>query len=121
MFLILEGSAEVLIESGGEELHVANLNAGEAFGEMSLLTAEKRSATVMARTDCELWEIDRAVLLPIIQENPALAQHLSELLAQRKIETEGLLASQTPRHVVEDTRKEYAKGFLRRISALFEI
>ena len=121
MFLILEGSAEVLVASTGEELHVADLRAGEAFGEMSLLTGEKRSASVIARTDCELWEIDRAVLMPILQDNPELARHLSELLAHRKVETDGLLAKQTPTHLVENSRNEYAKGFLRRITALFEI
>ena len=121
MFFLVDGAAEVLVSSQGKELHVADLQNGTAFGEMSMLTGDKRTATVTARTDCEVWEIDRAVMTPILQENPDLAHKLSDLLAHRKIETEGLIAAQSPPHVVEKARKEYANGFFRRISALFEI
>ena len=121
MFVILEGGAEVLVKSGGQTLRVAELRAGEAFGEMCLLTGEKRSASVVARADCEVWEIDRSVLAPLLQENAQLAKELSELLAHRKVETEGLIAAQAPRDVTENKRQEYARSFFKRISALFEI
>jgi small-conductance mechanosensitive channel/CRP-like cAMP-binding protein len=121
MFVILEGNAEVIVDARGQALHVADLHAGEAFGEMCMLTGENRSASVMARTDCQIWEIERAVMAPLLQENEELAKELSELLAHRKLETEGLIAAQMPPQVVEDKRREYARGFFKRISALFEI
>ena len=121
MFVIVHGEVDVVVHANGQDTIVATLRTGEAFGEMCLLTGEKRSATVRARTDCDLWEIDRACLQPLIQENKALAERLSELLARRRMETEGVLAAQTPPQVVEQKRKEYALGFRRKISSLFEI
>ncbi len=121
MFIILEGEADVIIQSGGQEMHLAKLHSGDAFGEMCMLTGEKRSATVMARTDCEIWEISRNVLQPLMQENTCLAERMSEMLAKRKLATDGILATQTTPQVVEQKQHEYAKGILKKISALFEI
>lgn len=111
MFVIIHGEADVVIHANGTDTTVATLHAGEAFGEMCLLTGEKRSATVIAKTDCDLWEIDRAHLQPLIHENASLAERLSELLARRRMATEGVLAAQTPAQVVEQKRQEYAAGF----------
>ena len=121
MFILIHGEVEVILHTNDTDTTVATLRAGQVFGEMCILTGEKRSATVRAKTECDLWEIDRAVLQPLIQANTALAERLSELLARRRIENEGLLAAQTHPHVVEQKRKEYALGFRRRIGALFEI
>ena len=121
MFVIVHGEVEVLLHVNGSDTTVATLHPGEAFGEMCLLTGEKRSATILAKTDCELWEIERAHLQPLIQENKALAERLSELLARRRMETEGVLAAQTPPQVVEQKRQEYTMSFRRKISSLFEI
>jgi small-conductance mechanosensitive channel/CRP-like cAMP-binding protein len=121
MFVLLDGSADVVVRARGQALRVAELHAGDAFGEMCLLTGENRTATVVARADCEVWEIDRSVMAPLLQENAELGKELSELLAHRKMETEGLIAAQTPPEVVAGTRQEYARSFFRRISALFEI
>lgn len=121
MFIILEGEADVIIQSGGQEMHLAKLHSGDAFGEMCMLTGEKRSATVMARTDCEIWEISRNVLQPLMHENTCLAERMSELLAKRKLETDGVLAAQTPPQVAELKKQEYARGILKKISSLFEI
>ena len=121
MFVIIHGEADVVIHANGTDTTVATLHAGEAFGEMCLLTGEKRSATVIAKTDCDLWEIDRAHLQPLIHENASLAERLSELLARRRMATEGVLAAQTPAQVVEQKRQEYAAGFRKKIRSLFEI
>ena len=121
MFIIIHGEVDVILRTNDTDTTVATLRAGEVFGEMCILTGEKRSATVRARTDCDVWEIDRATLQPLIQVNTALAERLSELLARRQIENEGLLAAQTHPQVVEQKRKEYTLGFRRRIGGLFEI
>ena len=121
MFIIVHGEVDVIVHAERQDTLVATLRAGEAFGEMCLLTGEKRSASVRAKTDCDLWEIERAKLQPLLDENKSLAEKLSELLARRKMETEGILAAQTPPQVVEQKRKEYAAGFRRKLSSLFEI
>jgi CRP-like cAMP-binding protein len=57
----------------------------------------------------------------VLKENPELARRLSELLAHRKMETEGLIAAHANEDKVVEKRDEYARGILRRITALFEI
>ena len=55
MFVIARGVVRVVIEPAGTE--VARIDAGGYFGEMSLLTGEPRSATVLALGDVEVIEI----------------------------------------------------------------
>ncbi len=121
MFIVLRGEVDVLVSANGEEVHVAKITHGEAFGEMCMLTGEARSATVVARTDTEIWEIRRDVLQPLLQESPSMLERMSHLLAKRKLETEGIVASQIHHPAMKEKHEAYAKGFLKKISALFEI
>ncbi len=121
MFILLTGEADVCVQTNAVETRVATLHAGDAFGEMSLLTGEPRSATVIARRDCELWEIDKATLGEILQENEALVQRLGEMLAQRTLENEGARASAANPQEMQTKQREYTQGFLRKLSAFFEL
>src|SRR5213596_2436219 len=62
MFILLRGAAEVSISKNGSTIPVATLSSGDCFGEMSLLTGEKRSATVRAEGDCYVMEISKDVM-----------------------------------------------------------
>ena len=60
LFLIARGVVAVLIaKQGRPPERVASLHAGDFFGEMALLTAERRTATVRAITDCQLYELSK--------------------------------------------------------------
>ena len=54
-YMIDSGSVDVFIEAKGEE-PVANITAGQFFGEMALLSNAPRAATCIAKTDvrCQL-------------------------------------------------------------------
>lgn len=121
MFILLYGEADVIIHANGQDTLVATVRSGDAFGEMCLLTGEARTASVVARNDCDIWEIRRNILQPILQDNAALAEKMSLQLAQRKLVTEGILAATAPSQMVVAKEKEYTAGFLKKISALFEI
>jgi CRP-like cAMP-binding protein len=56
MFVILSGSVSVVLGPSRDE--VARIQPGGYFGEMSLLTGEPRSATVVAVGDAVVVEID---------------------------------------------------------------
>src|SRR5882724_2233096 len=62
MFVLLRGAAKVSISRNGTSIPVATLSAGNCFGEMSLLTGERRTATVRAETDCQVMEISKPVM-----------------------------------------------------------
>lgn len=55
MFIVLSGTVSVVLEPSREEL--ARIERGGYFGEMSLLTGERRSATVLAVGDVVVVEI----------------------------------------------------------------
>src|SRR5205823_5093802 len=59
MFILVKGEANVVVNRNGHDTHVASLRSGDCFGEMSLLTGEKRSASIVANTDCEVVEIGK--------------------------------------------------------------
>ena len=120
MFILVHGQANVVVEKNGADTHVASLSEGDCFGEMSLLTGEPRSATVLAHTDCEVVEIGKPVLGRSLKENPELLEKLSELLAKRRLETEGVLAAHA-KEVVEAKRTEYTNTFLDKLRVFFEL
>ena len=121
MFILVAGEANVIVERNGHPTHVASLRSGDCFGEMSLLTGERRSATVQAHTDCEVVEIGKPVLAHSLKENPDLLTKLGALLAKRQMETEGIVAANTKSSVVEATRLEYANGFMDKLREFFEL
>jgi small-conductance mechanosensitive channel/CRP-like cAMP-binding protein len=118
MFVLVEGRAAVFVEAGGAERRVATLQPGDFFGEISMLTGEARSATVRAEGDCQVIEIGKELFSPILEANPGLMEKISGLLARRKMETEGLLATASQAELHQKER-DYASGFLERVRRFF--
>jgi small-conductance mechanosensitive channel/CRP-like cAMP-binding protein len=121
MFIILNGEAHVHVQANGTDNLVATLRTGDYCGEMSLLTGAPRSATVVASTDCETLEIGKEIFAEILQENEALVEKLSELLAQRRMETEGVVASNMEKGQLANRQKEYTDSFLKKLYSFFEL
>jgi small-conductance mechanosensitive channel len=121
MFILVKGEANVVLHRNGMETHVASLRAGDCFGEMSLLTGEKRSASVVANSDCEVVEIGKSILANSLKENPELLGKLSGLLAQRQLENEGILAAQTETSIIRAKQTEYQTTFIDRLRVFFEL
>jgi len=119
MFVLVTGSAGVYVKKDGERTHVATLHAGDYFGEMSLLTGETRTATVVAREDCDVLEVGKKEFGKIVQDNPSLLESLSEMLTQRRLEVEGILASAGGDKNLLSKKKEYKENFLGKLSSIF--
>ncbi len=98
MYMLLEGEVEVskalTMKLGGEDLRKAEkvlstLRAQDhvILGEMALIGKEKRSASVLAKTDCVLLEIRRDDFMRLIETRPPLGVkvllNLNELMAAR--------------------------------------
>jgi CRP-like cAMP-binding protein len=77
MFFIHEGTVAIIVD--GQEL--AHVTAGDYFGEHALLSPKnesiRRTATVVARTDCRLYELRRSDFDAILQWHPNFATELS--------------------------------------------
>jgi small-conductance mechanosensitive channel/CRP-like cAMP-binding protein len=121
MFILVTGEANVVVQRAGTLSHVASLRAGDCFGEMSLLTGEPRTATVMAHTDCEVVEIAKPVLAHSLRENPELLAKLSSLLAERQMKTEGIVAANMKPHEVETAHLQFQNSFKDKLVRFFEL
>ena len=109
MFVMLRGAAKVSISRNGTSIPVATLSAGDCFGEMSLLTGERRTATVRAETDCHVMEISKPVMAEVLRDSPDCLERLSELLARRKMENEGILKEAASQAQNESKKREYTR------------
>lgn len=112
-YLIVQG--EVAVARGGTV--VARLQRGAYLGEMSLLTGDARSATVVAASDVVVLELDREAFGRHFTAHPERAQQLSELLATRRSELEAVAAA-TGAAPPEGTR---ANEILRRLRSIFRL
>lgn len=86
MFVLTGGKVSVSVHSRGGDREVATLAAGDIVGEMSLLTGERRSATVTALRAVTACEIDRAALEPIVTGRRDLLARFADVIEQRNAE-----------------------------------
>ena len=90
MYLLFSGSVEVSRQSGGEKRCVGVLGAGELFGEMALVDAEPRSATVSALEETTVIPVTNTFLRENIRKDPNFIFQIIETLILR-IENSGNL------------------------------
>jgi small-conductance mechanosensitive channel len=121
MFVMLRGTAAVNIARNGASVRVGTMRQGDCFGEFSLLTGDPRTATVQAENDCEVLEISKPIMADVLRESPQCLSALSELLARRKLEGEGIVKEATAPLEHEQKESEYRSSFLRRLKTVFEL
>jgi small-conductance mechanosensitive channel len=88
LFIIQRGHVEVL--SGDGRRDVARLGPGDVFGEMSLMTGDRRNATCSAVSDVACWVIDHRPVRRLLETQPRLAEEIAPLLARRQRELQGV-------------------------------
>jgi small-conductance mechanosensitive channel/CRP-like cAMP-binding protein len=86
MFLVRRGRVVVTVGADGRE--VAMIEPGGYFGEMSLLTGDARTATVTARGDCVVLEINADAFRAYVQSHPEVIDHLASAAQARRRELE---------------------------------
>jgi len=121
MFIMLRGTAHVSVSRNGTDIRLGHMRAGDCFGEMSLLTGEARSATIRAEDDCEVMEIRKEVMAEILRDAPQCLTQLSDILAKRKLEGEGILKDASKPEEQEKKESEYRASFLKRLRTVFEL
>ena len=82
MYIIQEGRVRVTRSSGDRETQLAELRAGDFFGEMAIIDKEVRSATVSAIGEVRLLSIDKKNFLRRIHEDPSLAYRVVQKMSQ---------------------------------------
>jgi len=84
MMAIVAGTVRIfLTAANGREIILADLVAGELFGEIAMLDGKPRSANATAITKCELLVLERRYVIPFLESNPKVCLSLMETLCAR--------------------------------------
>jgi NTE family protein len=93
LFVIVDGFARVLVD----DRPVARLRRGDVIGEMSLVSGEPRSATVVAAVPTTAYELSRYGVAALIAEQPRILENLTRILSDRLAATTARVADSRTR------------------------
>jgi len=97
---VLSGSVKISsLSAGGKEVVFAIYNAGDIFGDMSVLDGGERSADATAMTDCELLVLSRRDILPLLERRADLCMILLKVLCHRLRQTSEQVEDVVFRHL----------------------
>ena len=84
LYIILGGKVKISHSTiDGQEAVLAILGAGDFFGELALLDDSPRSASAVAIEETETLTLHRHEFLNFLDNNPAFARHVLNVLAKR--------------------------------------
>jgi small-conductance mechanosensitive channel/CRP-like cAMP-binding protein len=91
LHVVASGVIDVTKSGGsGDVVTLGRLGAGEYLGEIGLLTGAPHAATARARTHCQVHELSRSAIQPLLAANPGLvtafersARHGMDLINRR--------------------------------------
>jgi glucose-6-phosphate 1-dehydrogenase len=92
LYLVARGEVEVLDDVGNM---MKVLTDGDIFGEIGVLMSTPRNANVRARTNCDLFVLDKADFSRILRDNPGFASAVQAVARERynlNIQTQALIA-----------------------------
>ena len=100
LYIVRHGRVEVYVETTeGEKIIFGENEAGDVFGEISLLDGGPRTATALAVEDTEALTCDRETLLEFVTKHPHAALDLLTAMGKNLRATDELLRMQVSRNV----------------------
>jgi len=102
--MYLVGSGQVAVIGDEAQETIAFMGPGSFVGEISLLLAQPRTATLQVLIDAQLWALRKADFDRLIATRPAIALEMMRELSKRLVTT---------------TRRKKRRGKRRRITAVF--
>ena len=82
-YIIVEGEADVIIETDDGPLTVAHFRKNALIGEIAILTDVPRTATVRATTRLDAMVISKELFFRLVMEFPQIAVEIMRELAKR--------------------------------------
>lgn len=79
MYVLMAGEADIIVGN----VIVEKAMPGALLGELALVDAAPRTATVLAVSDCKLLPIDVSRFRFLIQQTPNFALHVMKIIAER--------------------------------------
>src|SRR5512142_3026820 len=69
LYFIESGRVSVRIQKFTSQEEIATMGAGECFGEMAILSNDRRNASVVALTDATLLRVEKDAFLDLIKND----------------------------------------------------
>lgn len=82
VYFVVAGAVRILTQSGEREVALADVLAGNYFGELAAIDRMKRSARVVATQDCVLASLQGAAFLDMLHRHPMVAVRVLERLTR---------------------------------------
>jgi CRP-like cAMP-binding protein len=82
-YVVLSGTADILVEAGGDSIKVATLESNSIIGEIAILCDVARTATVKASAPLETLRIKKDQFIRLLAEFPEMAVEIMRVLADR--------------------------------------
>ena len=87
LYILAKGEADVILaDDDGTTRRVGGICGPDFFGERGVMTGETRSATVVAKTACDCYRLDRASFQRIVVARKEIAEAVTTVLLQRREE-----------------------------------
>lgn len=100
LYIVAQGSLEVLVGDGRRPRRIATIEAGDVLGEQAFLDGRERSGSVRALTDVEMLRLSPEGFEALAARDPVLGRSflfdLARLLSLRLRATTSLVARATP-------------------------
>jgi ATP-binding cassette subfamily B protein len=84
-YILARGTVEVTRMENGTSVRVANLQDGDYFGEMALLSDQPRNATVRTLTPCVCLSLPRDLFDRLLAREPELREHIRKISEERRV------------------------------------
>ena len=82
-YLIIEGEAEIIVDTPSGPVTIATLGSNEIVGEMAILCDVPRTATVQAKSRLVALRIGKDPFMRMVREFPSMAVSIMRELANR--------------------------------------
>jgi CRP-like cAMP-binding protein len=121
LYVVQRGEVAVCVGRGDTHsvAELARLGPGEFFGEMSLMTGEKRAATVRAFTDCEIVELSKDAFQTVIASEPRFVEPITRVIVDRQLALEESLSARAKRSRTDTDAT--SKALLHKIRQFFQL
>ena len=82
-YIVIQGDADVLVDTPQGQVSVATLGRNDIIGEVAILIDIPRTATVRAKSDMVTLRISKELFFRLVTEFPQMAVEIMRELAQR--------------------------------------
>jgi CRP-like cAMP-binding protein len=89
-YIVATGSVGIYLKRKLMDKQIATLGPGEFFGEMSLISDELRSASVVCEEDGLVFTLLRSTFRKVIMANPVVGAMIRKAAADRRSETRAI-------------------------------